>query len=88
MLEVPSSGVPGTGEKKSRLKDECGLEISATVERGVNTMGRLSEMIFQRGRKEGKAEDIITCMRANGCDAEGAMALIGFDRSEQEVWGG
>lgn len=88
MLEVPSSGVPGTGEKKSRLKDECGLEMSATVERGVNTMGRLSEAIFQRGRKEGKAEDIITCMRANGCDAEGAMALIGFDRSEQEVWGG
>lgn len=37
---------------------------------------------FAEGFMRGTVKYIFTCMRTNGCDVKGALALIGYDHSE------
>ena len=54
------------------------MAASKTIERGVSTMGGLGKAIYQ----EGVVDVIISCMSANGCTVEEALAMNGYDRAE------
>lgn len=90
LLKLAANGEMEAKEKLKKLKNEYGIEISESIEKEVNTMCNVSELIKENGRKEGREESLLlsicSLMENLKIGMPEAMRLLNIPESEYPIF--